>query len=149
MTNTRDLRGPQHSESRPRAVFCFKPSTGSDSLQFSFQCLSASTMGQDQSPLRSARPFPSEENPVCFTYNETNEESDELRNTSYYCDLCKLLCVVFGFENWRPGQLAACVCAIEGKDVVITLATGFGKSLCYQVLSIQHFFPALPYAYTI
>jgi RecQ family ATP-dependent DNA helicase len=38
-----------------------------------------------------------------------------------------------GFEHWRPGQQEAVEAALEGRDSLIVMPTGGGKSLCYQL----------------
>jgi RecQ family ATP-dependent DNA helicase len=38
-----------------------------------------------------------------------------------------------GFESWRPGQREAVEAALEGRDSLIVMPTGGGKSLCYQL----------------
>ena len=38
-----------------------------------------------------------------------------------------------GFEHWRPGQKQAVEAALEGRDSLIVMPTGGGKSLCYQL----------------
>jgi RecQ family ATP-dependent DNA helicase len=38
-----------------------------------------------------------------------------------------------GFADWRPGQREAVVAALEGRDSLIVMPTGGGKSLCYQL----------------
>jgi RecQ family ATP-dependent DNA helicase len=38
-----------------------------------------------------------------------------------------------GFERWRPGQREAVEAALEGRDSLIVMPTGGGKSLCYQL----------------
>jgi len=38
-----------------------------------------------------------------------------------------------GFQAWRPGQKEAVVAALEGRDSLIVMPTGGGKSLCYQL----------------
>jgi len=45
---------------------------------------------------------------------------------------------VYGFPGFRPGQEEAVKAAVAGRDTVVLLPTGRGKSLCYQV-------PALTY----
>jgi ATP-dependent DNA helicase RecQ len=38
-----------------------------------------------------------------------------------------------GFAEWRAGQREAVVAALEGRDSLIVMPTGGGKSLCYQL----------------
>jgi RecQ family ATP-dependent DNA helicase len=38
-----------------------------------------------------------------------------------------------GYAEWRPGQRDAVVAALEGRDSLIVMPTGGGKSLCYQL----------------
>jgi RecQ family ATP-dependent DNA helicase len=39
----------------------------------------------------------------------------------------------FGFESFRPGQREAVEAALEGRDSLVVMPTGGGKSLCYQL----------------
>jgi len=39
----------------------------------------------------------------------------------------------FGFSAFRPGQQEACEAALGGRDVLVVMPTGSGKSLCYQL----------------
>jgi ATP-dependent DNA helicase RecQ len=39
----------------------------------------------------------------------------------------------FGFSAFRPGQEEACTAALDGRDVLVVMPTGSGKSLCYQL----------------
>lgn len=43
---------------------------------------------------------------------------------------------VFGYPGFRPGQDEAVSHAVAGRDVVVLLPTGRGKSVCYQVPAI-------------
>ncbi len=45
----------------------------------------------------------------------------------------ELLHQAFGFSAFRPNQEAVCRAAIDGKDVLLVMPTGSGKSLCYQL----------------
>ncbi len=47
--------------------------------------------------------------------------------------LSELLHRTFGFSSFRPNQEAVCRAAIEGRDVLLVMPTGSGKSLCYQL----------------
>src|SRR3954451_435695 len=38
-----------------------------------------------------------------------------------------------GFQAWRLGQKEAVVAALEGRDSLVVMPTGGGKSLCYQL----------------
>ncbi|MGD1091728.1 MAG: ATP-dependent DNA helicase RecQ [Bryobacteraceae bacterium] len=50
--------------------------------------------------------------------------------------LAGLLKRAFGFTSFRPNQEAVCRAALEGKDVLLVMPTGSGKSLCYQLPGI-------------
>ncbi|HEY4276635.1 MAG TPA: ATP-dependent DNA helicase RecQ [Conexibacter sp.] len=39
----------------------------------------------------------------------------------------------FGFDDFRPGQEQAVAAALEGRDALVVMPTGAGKSLCYQL----------------
>ena len=43
---------------------------------------------------------------------------------------------VFGFTSFRANQQAVCQTAVEGRDVLLVMPTGSGKSLCYQLPAI-------------
>jgi RecQ family ATP-dependent DNA helicase len=51
-------------------------------------------------------------------------------------NLTELLSSVFGFSRFRANQEAVCRAAIEGRDLILVMPTGFGKSLCYQLPAI-------------
>jgi ATP-dependent DNA helicase RecQ len=48
-------------------------------------------------------------------------------------DLTAALRTHFGFPDFRPGQREACEAALTGRDVMVVMPTGSGKSLCYQL----------------
>ena len=48
-------------------------------------------------------------------------------------DLTRALHDLFGFGEFRPGQREACEAALAGRDVLVVMPTGSGKSLCYQL----------------
>jgi len=43
----------------------------------------------------------------------------------------------FGFSAFRRGQREACEAALEGRDVLVVMPTGSGKSLCYQLPALM------------
>ena len=48
-------------------------------------------------------------------------------------NLSALLHDVFGFSEFRANQQAVCTAAVEGRDLLLVMPTGSGKSLCYQL----------------
>ena len=50
--------------------------------------------------------------------------------------LAGLLGPVFGFERFRANQLEVCEAAVAGRDLLLVMPTGAGKSLCYQLPAI-------------
>jgi RecQ family ATP-dependent DNA helicase len=50
--------------------------------------------------------------------------------------LAGLLRSVFGFAGFRANQLAVCEAALAGRDLLLVMPTGAGKSLCYQLPAI-------------
>lgn len=51
-------------------------------------------------------------------------------------DIVSLLRSAFGFNSFLPNQEAVCRAVIEGRDVLLVMPTGSGKSLCYQLPAI-------------
>src|SRR3954447_8046054 len=43
----------------------------------------------------------------------------------------------FGFRAFRPGQEEAVRAALEGRDALVVMPTGSGKSLCYQLPALM------------
>ena len=51
-------------------------------------------------------------------------------------NLSALLRSVFGFAQFRANQQSVCEAAVAGKDLLLVMPTGAGKSLCYQLPAI-------------
>jgi ATP-dependent DNA helicase RecQ len=51
-------------------------------------------------------------------------------------NLTSLLHTTFGFAAFRANQEAVCRAATDGRDVLLVMPTGAGKSLCYQLPAI-------------
>ncbi|QHN03687.1 RecQ family ATP-dependent DNA helicase [Granulicella sp. WH15] len=51
-------------------------------------------------------------------------------------NLASLLHSTFGFSAFRANQEAVCRAATDGRDVLLVMPTGAGKSLCYQLPAI-------------
>lgn len=45
----------------------------------------------------------------------------------------EILKSIFGFPSFRPNQQKPCEAAIAGRDLLLVMPTGSGKSLCYQL----------------
>ena len=43
----------------------------------------------------------------------------------------------FGFKSFRPGQAEAVAAAIEGRNTIVVMPTGSGKSLCFQLPALE------------
>ena len=56
-----------------------------------------------------------------------------LNSPAQSADLLKLLRDVFGFPAFRANQEEVCRAAVAGRDLLLVMPTGSGKSLCYQL----------------
>uniref|UniRef100_A0A0N4ZRY9 ATP-dependent DNA helicase n=1 Tax=Parastrongyloides trichosuri TaxID=131310 RepID=A0A0N4ZRY9_PARTI len=60
----------------------------------------------------------------------------ELPDKPWYSESKKILNEVFKLENFRPLQISAISAVLSKKDCLLIMATGGGKSLCYQLPSL-------------
>jgi ATP-dependent DNA helicase RecQ len=58
-------------------------------------------------------------------------------------DLVSLLQRTFGFPGFRENQEAVCRAVAEGRDALLVMPTGAGKSICYQLPAVARGAPAL------
>jgi len=69
--------------------------------------------------------------------SKVEEETQQRLTTQIQPDnLAQLLHSVFGFAQFRANQEAVCRAAIAGRDLLLVMPTGAGKSLCYQLPAI-------------
>ena len=60
-----------------------------------------------------------------------------MTQTSPVAGLTSKLREHFGFRRFRPGQEAAVRAALNGRDTLVLMPTGSGKSLCFQLPSLE------------
>jgi RecQ family ATP-dependent DNA helicase len=65
---------------------------------------------------------------ACFDH-----EGEAARSSAGGDALGTLLSKAFQFSSFRPNQEAVCRAVVEGRDVLLVMPTGSGKSLCYQL----------------
>ncbi len=58
-------------------------------------------------------------------------------------DLASLLRSTFGFPGFRENQEAVCRAVADGRDALLVMPTGAGKSICYQLPAVARGGPAL------
>ena len=63
---------------------------------------------------------------------ESNSKSNTILPDRFY----SLLREIWGFDSLRPSQHAAIASILEGRDTLVVMPTGGGKSLCYQAPAI-------------
>jgi DNA topoisomerase-3 len=64
------------------------------------------------------------------------ERAERICRPTPVSELRALLKSAFGFNEFRPYQQAVCEAATAGKDILLVMPTGAGKSLCYQLPGI-------------
>jgi RecQ family ATP-dependent DNA helicase len=61
------------------------------------------------------------------------DQADQMSFGSAPGERADQLLAELGYAEWRPGQREAVIAALEGRDSLIVMPTGGGKSLCYQL----------------
>ena len=62
--------------------------------------------------------------------------TNTLTTSTNSVEMHEILQSVFGFSRFRANQEAVCRAAIAGRDLLLVMPTGAGKSLCYQLPAI-------------
>lgn len=62
--------------------------------------------------------------------------NETVKNSRGLSDLDELLKNVFHFNSFRPYQRKVCESVVNGKNLLLVMPTGSGKSLCYQLPGI-------------
>jgi ATP-dependent DNA helicase RecQ len=71
-----------------------------------------------------------------FADERADEDHAKLDQPSRMIELTELLHATFGFPAFRANQEAVCRAATGGRDVLLVMPTGAGKSLCYQLPAV-------------
>ncbi len=60
-------------------------------------------------------------------------DKSSAKSTALYATAKNVLHSVFGYQAFRKGQEEIIQAALNGQDCLVIMATGTGKSLCYQI----------------
>ena len=77
--------------------------------------------------------LPAERTPVSAPKISDSPDVTITKSVPTFTTLTELLEKAFGFSNFRPNQEAVCKEVTAGKDALLVMPTGSGKSLCYQL----------------
>ena len=101
-----------------------EPPPHSDEDYFGYDSQSSNLDAMDQSYERSTRAFTGGDK-----HAETTPHDKKPKPGSLKC----ILEETFHFDSFRPYQEKVCESVAEGKDLLLVMPTGSGKSLCYQL----------------
>ena len=65
--------------------------------------------------------------------SEAASTSSTSTSTLTFADLLPTLKEHWGFDRLKPEQVAAVQATLDGRDSLVVLSTGFGKSICFQL----------------
>ena len=74
--------------------------------------------------------------PNCPVMEPDHLSETEMEACAAYCKMKAALRHFFRFDSFRPGQIAALLPVLHGKDVFVKMATGSGKSLCFLLVPL-------------
>ena len=68
--------------------------------------------------------------------SEAASTSSTSTSTLTFADLLSTLKGHWGFDHLKPEQVAAVQATLDGRDSLVVLSTGFGKSICFQLPAV-------------
>ncbi|WP_233113923.1 DEAD/DEAH box helicase, partial [Aggregatibacter actinomycetemcomitans] len=60
-------------------------------------------------------------------------DESSVNSTALHASALHVLHSVFGYQSFRKGQQEIINAVLNGQDCLVIMATGTGKSLCYQI----------------
>src|SRR2546430_9427106 len=121
MTNARKIQAPP-ARLKAAMVMLFSPRTAN---------------GVATTLHRSGAPVCEGEHKLAHTAGQERGPAAPGATVACAMDLDTALREHFGFAAFRPGQRDACEAALAGRDALVVMPTGSGKSLCYQLPALM------------
>src|SRR5256886_4595537 len=121
MTNARKIQAPP-ARLKAAMVMLFSPRTAN---------------GVATTLHRSGAPVCEGEHKLAHTAGQERGPAAPGATVACAMDLDTALREHFGFAAFRPGQRDACEAALAGRDALVGMPTGSGKSLCYQLPALM------------